>query len=173
MLFLIFVIIIIAVIGFVSYIYYKTLVDNIFSKLIIMDSVFENRYTELTRDISQFLKYMPEYKDLITDIQSAKADVAKLSRPKTSSELSQKILNENALTINVKSLINKCDFDNINPDLKDCIIKQAEFINKIGQASKEYNKLITDYKNIKEIFPFNLYSKIMHIDLDLDFIKTE
>ena len=173
MVFLIFVITVIAVIGFVSYKYYKTLVTNIFDKLIMLDSVFENRYKELTSAISQFLKYVPEHKDLITDIQRAKADASKLSRPKTTQELAHKILNENALTINVKYLIDKCDFDNINPNLKECLIKQAELINKIGQTSKEYNKLSTDYKNIKNIFPFNLYSKMMQVDLDFDLIKTE
>lgn len=173
MAFLVLLIIIIAIVGLVSYKYYKTLTDSIFDKLILLDSVFEARSEELTRAISQLLKYLPEHTDLIKDIQSAKADAAKLLRPKTSLELAQKILNENALTINVKYLIDKCDLDNINPDLKGCIIKQAEFINKISQTAKEYNKLMTDYKNIKNIFPFNLYSKMMQINLDLDLIKAE
>ena len=173
MAFLIFLTVIIIIIGFVSYKYYKMTINEILDKLIFLDKIFENRYSELTKAISQFQKYMPECKDLIFDVQSAKADAAKVSKPKNTKELAQKILNENALTLNLNRLIDKCDFQNIHPNLKECIIKQVDFIHQIGQAAQEYNKLITDYKKFKNIFPFNLYSKMIQIDLDLDLIKVE
>ena len=164
---------IIAILILVSFQYFKMTINEILQKLIVLDKIFENRYTELTKAIAQFQKYLPEEKNLIFDIQKSKADAAKCAKPKTTEELTQKIINENALTININYLLDKCDFQNMHPDLKICVKIQADFIQKIGEASQEYNKLITEYKKIKNIFPFNLYSKIINIDLDLDTIKTE
>ena len=173
MIILIFLIIIVLILSFVSYYYFKTIINEILEKLIILDKIFEERYKELSKSIAQFQKYMPEQKDLIFDVQRAKADTSKVSKPKNTEELAQKITNENALTININLLIDKCDFQNIHPDLKECIEKQVTFIRKIEQTANDYNKLITTYKKIKTIFPFNFYSEKMEIDLDLDLIKTE
>ena len=169
----IFLIVIILIIGFVSYYYYKAIVNEILETLVVLDKIFEKRYDELSKSIAQFQKYMPNQKNLIFEVQRAKADAAKVSKPKTTEELAQKIINENALTININALIDSCDFQNIHPDLKECIKKQVNFIQEIEQIADNYNKSITLYKQIKNIFPFNFYSKSMEIDLDLDTIKTE
>jgi len=171
--FLLILLILIGVLGWLSYQYYKIMVDEILFNLVELDKIFENRYNDLTKAISQFQKYMPEQKNLIFDIQTSKADVAKTSKPKTTEELKQKILNENALTINLKFLIDKCDFEIIAPELKEHVQKQIDYIQQISDTAQEYNKKIENYKNIKNIFPFNYYSKIKGIDLDLDYIKTE
>lgn len=170
---LIFLLTIIVIIGFVSYYYYKAIVNEILETLVVLDKIFEKRYEELSKSIAQFQKYMPNQKDLIFEVQRAKADAAKVSKPKTTEELAQKIVNENALTLNINMLIDCCDFQNIHPDLKECIKKQVNFIQEIEQVADDYNKSITLYKQIKDIFPFNLYSKSMEIDLNLDIIKTE
>ncbi len=116
---------------------------------------------------------MPEQKDLIFDIQKSKADTAKVSKPKTTSELAQKIMNENALTVNLNFFIDKCNFNTIAPELKEHVVKQVEYIRNIEKTAQEYNKLITSYKKMKNIFPFKQYTKLIGIDLDLDLIKTE
>lgn len=161
------------IIGFVSYKYYETLISNILNQLILLDKIFEERYTALTKAISQFQNFMPDQKSLIFDIQRAKADVAKYAKPKNTEELALKILNENALTINLNYLIDKCDFSSIEPALKEHITTQAEYIHKISNSAKEYNNLISTYKKIIEIFPFNIYTKMSQIKLNLDKIKTE
>ena len=173
MVILLILLVLIAFLGLISYQYYKITVDEILKKLIELDIIFENRYNDLTKAIAQFQKYMPEQKNLIFDIQRAKADAAKVSKPKNTKELAEKILNENALTVNLNFLLDKCDFKTINPELKEHVKKQIDYIQKIGDTAREYNKLITDYKNIKNVFPFNYYSKLKGIDLDLDIIKTE
>lgn len=173
MVILLILLILIFVFWFISYQYYKITVDSILSKLIDLDKIFEARYNDLTKAISQFQKYMPEQKNLIFDIQRAKSDAAKVSKPKTTKELAQKILNENALTVNLNFFIDKCDFNTINSELREHVQKQIDYIQQIGQIAQDYNKLITDYKNFKNVFPFNLYSKFKRIDLDLDIIKTE
>ena len=172
MAFVIFLLVLILVVTYLSYKYFKKIIFDIIDKLAVLDKIFEERYNELSKAICQFQKYLPEQKNLIFDIQKAKADAAKVSRPKTAQELSQKITNENALTINVNFLIDKCDFNTINPELKKCVEKQIEFIRRIEQASTEYNKLITLYNQLKTIFPFTVYTKLIQIDLDLDVIKT-
>ncbi len=166
-------VLIIAILIFVSFQYFKMTINEILQKLITLDKIFEERYTELTKAIAQFQKYLPEQKNLIFDIQKAKADAASVSKPKTTQELTQKIINENALTVNISYLLDKCDFKNLQPDLKKHVEIQANCIHKINAAAQDYNRLITEYKKIKNIFPFNLYSKIINIDLDLDLIKTE
>lgn len=166
-------IVIVGIIGLVSYYYYKITVNEILEKLVILDKIFEQRYEDLSKAIAQFQKFMPEQKDLIIDVQRAKADTANVSKPKTTQELAQKITNENALTLNINLLIDKCDFQNIHPDLKECISRQIDYIKKIEQVANDYNKSITIYKQIKGFFPFNFYSKSMGIDLDLDLITTE
>lgn len=173
MIYLLILLVLIIILGFLSYQYYKITVDEILSKLIELDKIFEARYNDLTKSISQFQKFMPEQKNLIYDIQQAKADAAKVSKPKTTKELAQKILNENALTINLRFFIDKCDLETIEPELREHVQKQIDYIQQIGQTSQDYNRLITNYRNFKNIFPFNLYSKYKGIDLDLDIIKTE
>lgn len=167
------ILIILAIIYFVTYNYFKMTIDEILNKLVVLDKIFESRYNDLSKAIYQFQKYLPDQKDLIIDIQRAKADAAKYSKPKTTEELAQKILNENALTINLNFLIDKCDFQKIHPDLKDCLIVQVEYIRKIEETATEYNKLLKTYKQIKDFFPFNLYSKMKEINLELDEIRTE
>ena len=173
MVILLILLIIIGCLGWLSYQYYKMTVDEILSRLVELDKIFENRFNDLTKAISQFQKFLPEQQTLIYDIQRAKADVAKISKPKTTKELAQKILNENALTINLNFLIDKCNFEKIAPELKEHVQKQIDYIKQIGDVAQTYNKLIENYKNIKNIFPFSYYSKMKGIDLDLDFIKTE
>lgn len=165
--------VIITVILVVSYIYFKTTINEILEKLVILDNLFEERYNDLSRAIAQFQKYLPEQKDLIFDIQRAKAEAAKYSKPKTMQDLASKIMNENSLTINLNYLIDKCDFQNISPDLKEYVQKQVDYIQKIDAVAIKYNQEIKIYKKIKNIFPFNIYSKLLKIDLDLDVIKTE
>ena len=159
--------------GLISYLYFKSIINDILNILVVLDKIFDERYNDLSRAISQFQKYLPEYKNLIFDIQKSKADVAKVSKPKTIKELASKILNENALTLNINYLIDKCDFQKIHPDLKECVKKQAEYTQKINQYANEYNKLVINYKKMKEFFPFKQYSKMIGIDLDIDTIKTE
>ena len=173
MVILLILLVLIAFLGWISYQYYKITVDEILKKLVELDKIFENRYNDLTKAIAQFQKYMPEQKNLIFDIQRAKADAAKVPKPKNTKELAEKILNENALTVNLNFLLDKCDFKTIDPELKEHVVKQIDYIQKIGEVAQEYNKLITGYKNIKNIFPFNYYSKMKGIDLELDIIKTE
>ena len=173
MIILLFLLIFVIALGILSYQYYKLIVNDILNKLIVLDHIFEARYNELSKAIAQFKKYMPEQKDLIFDIQRAKADAAKVSKPKTTKELAEKILNENALTVNLNFLLDKCDFKTINPELKEYVIIQLDYIRQIKETSEEYNQLITNYKKIKNIFPFNQYAKFKGIDLDLDIIKTE
>ena len=60
MIILIFLIIIIVVIGFVSYYYFKFVVNEIYEELFVLDKIFEQRFTELTKDVAQFQKYMYE-----------------------------------------------------------------------------------------------------------------
>ena len=165
--------VIVVLLSFTSYYGFKYIISKIWEKLVILDRIFEERYNELSKTIFQFQKYMPEQKDLIFDIQRSKADAAKLSKPKTAEELAQKILNENALTINLNYLIDKCDFQKIPLELKECVLKQTDLIRQIGATAQEYNLLIARYNLIKNYFPFTLYSKLMGIDLDLEQIKTE
>ena len=165
--------VIVILLALTSYYGFKNIISKIWEKLVVLDKIFEERYNELSKTIFQFQKYMPEYKDLIFDIQRSKADAAKVSKPKTAQELAQKILNENALTINLNNLIDKCDFQKIPLELKDCVTKQTELIRKIDITAQEYNLLITKYKLLKNYFPFNYYSKLLGIDLDLEQIKTE
>ena len=54
--------------------------------------------------------------------------------------------------------------------LMDTPLKKQTFEQKTAQ---EYNKLLINYKNIKDLFPFKQYAKFIGIDLDLDLIKTE
>jgi len=171
--FLISLLIILLLLLFLSYKMFKMTISKILEKLVILDKIFEERYVELSKAIFQFQKYLPEQKNLIFDIQKSKADASKVSRPKTTQELATKIMHENALTINLNFLIDKCDFQKIPPELKQCVTKQVEIIHKISETANEYNHLITTYKQIKNNFPFNIYSKFMGIDLDLDIIKTE
>ena len=173
MIILLIILLLIGILGWLSYQYYKITVNEILSKLVELDKIFENRFNDLTKAISQFQKYMPEQKNLIYDIQQSKADTAKFSKPKTTKEMAQKIMYENALTVNLKFFIDKCDFEKIDPELKEHVQKQIDYIEQIKDASQSYNKLIGNYKSIKNIFPFNYYSKMKGIDLDLDFIKTE
>ena len=112
------------------------LVDEILSELVELDKVFENRFNDLTKAISQFQKYMPEQQNLIYDIQTSKADVAKVSKPKTTKELAQKIMNENSLTVNLKFFLEKCDFEKIDPELKIHVQKQLDYIKQIAEVSK-------------------------------------
>ena len=171
--FVITLLVIVVLLGFISYYGFKSIISRIWEKLVVLDKIFEERYNELSKTIFQFQKYMPEQKDLIFEIQRSKADAAKVSKPKTAQELAQKILNENALTINLNYLIDKCDFQKIPLELKDCVTKQTELIRQIDVTAKEYNVLIERYKLIKNYFPFKYYSKLMGIDLDLEKIKTE
>ena len=173
MVILLILLILIGALGWLSYQYYKITVDEIIYDLVKMDKIFENRYNDLTKAIAQFQKYMPEQKNLIFDIQTSKADAAKTSKPKTTEELKLKILNENALTINLKFLIDKCDFEIIAPELKEHVQKQIDYIRQISDTAQEYNKKFENYKKIKNIFPFNYYAKIKGIDLDFEYIKTE
>ena len=173
MIILLILLILIGALGWLSYLYYKITVDEIFSKLVELDKIFENRFNDLTVAISQFQKYLPEEKNLIYDIQTAKSDTQKTLKPKTTQELKQKILNENALTINLKFLTDKYSNENIIPELKEHIQKQIDYIKQISDTAQAYNKLFENYKNIKNIFPFNYYAKIKGIDLDLEYIKTE
>ncbi|MBQ7449875.1 hypothetical protein IJS77_00530 [bacterium] len=173
MIILLLLLILIAVLGFGTYQYYKITVDEILNKLIILDGIFEARYNDLSKAIAQFQKYMPEQKDLIFDIQRAKADAAKVSKPKSTKELADKILNENALTVNLNFLLDKCNFKTINPELKEHVSKQVDYIQQISKTADEYNKLIINYKKIKDVFPFKQYAKFKGIELDLDIIKTE
>ena len=173
MVILLILLILIGALGWLSYQYYKMTIDEILSILVELDKIFENRYNDLTKAISQFQKDMPEQKNLIFDIQRAKADVAKTSKPKNTQELKQKILNENVLTINLNFLIEKCDFEKIGPELKEHVQKQNNYIQQISNVAQEYNKKYENYENFKNIFPFNYYSKIKGIDLDLEYIKTE
>ena len=167
------ILLLIVVIIWLTYAYFKMTINDILDKLVVLDKIFDSRYNDLTKAIAQFQKYMPEHSNLIFDIQKSKADAAKVAKPKTTQELAQKIMNENALTININFLIDKCDFKNIHPDLKIIVDKQVEYIQKIGATANEYNKLITNYKTLKTIFPFSLYTKMIGINLDLDIIKTE
>ena len=165
--------VIVIILALLAYFYLKSLIDDIFKKLIEIDKIFEDRYNDLSKAIAQFQKYMPKHRDLIIDVQKAKADAAKVSRPKNTKELAMKIVNENSLTLNLNYLIDKCDFQNIEPELKECVQKQVDYIQKISVAANEYNKLFLAYKNIKDLFPFNYYTKLIGINLDLDTIKTE
>ena len=165
--------IILVTLAWFSYQYYKVAVNEILSKLIELDKIFEARFNDLTKAISQFQNYLPDQKNLIYDIQSAKADVAKVSKPKTTKEMKQKIINENALTMNLKFLIDKCNLEKTDFEVKEHIQKQIDYIKQIEIAAQPYNKMLLNYKNIKNIFPFCYYSKMKGIDLDLEFIKTE
>ena len=171
--FLIILLLIIGISGWLSYQYYKTTVNEILSQLVELDKIFENRFNDLTKAISQFQKYMPEQQNLIYDIQLSKADVAKISKPKTTKELAQKIMNENSLNINLKFFLDKCDLEKIDPELKIHVQKQIDYIKKISETAVIYNKLMTNYNSIKNIFPFTYYAKMKGIDLDMDLIKTE
>ena len=171
--FLLFCLILIVAAFIGSYAVFKLLIGKIWEKLIMLDKIFDERYNELSKTIFQFQKYMPEHKNLIFDIQKSKADTAKVSKPKTMEELSQKILNENALTLNINYLLDKCDFQKIPYEMKECVTRQSELSRKITEIAEEYNKLILFYKQIKEKFPFTWYSKLTGIELDIDTIKTE
>lgn len=173
MVILILLILLIVLAIFISYWYFKMTINEIYKWLVILDKIFEERYNSLTKAILPFQKYFPEQKNLIFEIQKSKAEAAKFAKPKSADELAQKIMNENILTININYFLDKCNFNDLNPLCEDVIKQQADYIVQINSVAEKYNKLILNYKALKNIFPFNCYTKIIGIDLNLDTIKTE